>query len=114
MSQQNLYALQPNDIERDEAVKAMATTYRLYQRPDYGYGVFQELQMWYQNEWWWVARTDLCDDVCTGILESRWTLQEWVDHYKNKCKNSYGARLYPLRPKEQFRTFAIIDSLTDG
>lgn len=110
---QNLYSLGPEDIERDDAVKAMVTTYRLYLRPDYGWGVEHELQMWFQNEWWWVARTDLYDDVCTGRVEPNWTLQDWIDHYKAKCAKSYGARLKRYKIGD-FPTFAIIDQRTDG
>jgi len=101
------------DLRMSEAVAAMTTTFRLHQRPDHGWGQHTDLQMWYQNEWWWVCRTDLWDDICTGIVEQGWTLDEWIDHYKRKCAKSYGAR--PKTDKvDGFPMFAIIDALTDG
>ncbi len=111
MSHDDLY--QPNDIRRAEAIAAMTTTFRLHPRPDFGWGVHEELQMWHQNEWWWVARTDLIDDICTGRIEKDWTLDEWIAHYKAKVAKSYGARL-KRDPGRDFPCFAVIDSLTDG
>lgn len=112
MSHDLLY--RPEDLRRDDAVAAMTgTTFRIYQRPDHGWGAHNDLQMWYRNEWWWVCRTDLIDDVCTGIVEQGWTLDEWIAHYKQKCAKSYGVRP-KLNKVDGFPTFAIIDSLSDG
>lgn len=107
---QKMYKI--NDISDEEAIKAMTTTYRLHQRPDHGWGAYAEPQMWYRNEWWWLARTDLCDDVCTGRVEN-WPLDEWIKYYKDKCAKAYGARLHRYK-HDDFPTFAIIDAMTDG
>jgi len=65
---------------------------------------FNGLQIFYKDKWMDVARTDLKDDVCTTLCEVK-SKKEWVDHYKRNIQ--YGARI-----KE--KTFAVIDSISDG
>jgi hypothetical protein len=115
MSDQQPYwhaCYRPGDLRRDAAVAAMQTTYRLHPVADHGWGPRDNLQIWFRNEWHWVARTDLCDNVCTGIIEPQWTLDEWIAHYKNLCSKSYGARINDRY--DGFKTFAVIDAMTDG
>ena len=79
-----------------------------------------ELEVYYKQQWWKVARVDLMDQVCTGCGGHK-TLDEWIAYYRAKIR--FGVRLKEFTDRcrspvcshgHRFRIFAVIDSLTDG
>jgi hypothetical protein len=76
-----------------------------------GYTYAELPEIFYDNEWWEIARTDLRDDVCTSTCTDNYPE---VNELRQRLKDtvSYGARLH--RWDDGRRTFAIIDSISDG
>jgi|ERR1043165_476067 hypothetical protein len=104
------YPMRPDDL-KPEAARALfdAASFRLAPGD---YPDENRLEMFHAGEWWKVGRTDLLDDVATGLVEKK-TLEEWRKHYRAKIR--YGARFHRFRSEgKEWRVFSVIDSLTDG
>lgn len=71
----------------------------------------EELEIFHRKMWWAVARTDLLDDVCTGAIELL-NQKDMDPRIRVARRIAYGARL--KRHPDGRRTFAIIDSVSDG
>lgn len=65
----------------------------------------------YKGEKRQLGRTDLKDDVATGLC-ARKTSSEWREHYLRAAKGCYGARLHDW--KDGRLGFYVIDSWSDG
>jgi hypothetical protein len=91
------------DWSVDEAKKLISEAPIRWGEAWYGRGV--EIKV--GDEWLYLCRTDLKDDVCTGSYEDAdRSLEENRRHYLGKVR--YGARL------TEDGGFAVIDRLSDG
>jgi hypothetical protein len=59
-----------------------------------------------------LGRTDLCDDVATGLCANK-TAEEWREHYLHSAMTCYGGRISTVS-EQGTRLFSVIDSVTDG
>lgn len=71
----------------------------------YGSG-YTDPQIEHEGVWKSLCRTDLFDDVATGLCMNQ-TAEEWRRHYLEKLEDAIGVRVGENR-------FAIIDALSDG
>ena len=62
------------------------------------------IDIWYKGRWREVFRTDLKDNVGTGLCATK-TIEAWVTYYRAKIR--YGVRITAS-------SFAVIDSFSDG
>lgn len=82
-------------------------TYRLVPCHDgkaWGIKPGNRLDIKYKRRWLDVCRTDLLDDIQTGVLDTR-SQEEWIRYYRAKIR--CGVRVGRT-------TFAVIDAITDG
>lgn len=92
------------DLSINDAIRAIKSSKLRTKKVSAWNCSYNKLQIMFNGKWLNVARTDLFDDVCTGLCETK-KLAEWKNHYISRVM--YGARI-----KEN--TFAVIDSVTDG
>ena len=59
-----------------------------------------------------LGRTDLCDDVATGLCANK-TAEQWREHYLHSAMTCYGGRIRTVS-QQGTRLFSVIDSVTDG
>lgn len=104
----------PVDFTKKEALDILnKAKWRIIGQREEFFGVseyLEEVEVFYKNTWWELARTDLKDDICTGECTRRRDKKNPVGRFINACR--YGARLY--KHKDKRRTFAVIDSFSDG
>lgn len=101
-------------LSAGDGLKVMhSAKYRLRDRPKSWFGgPWNHPEIYFDGEWMDVCRTDLYDDVATGLCKNK-TLGEWIEHYTNKLRRAdLGVRV--RLHEDGRRSFAIIDAYTDG
>lgn len=103
---------EPVEIDYQEAKRIMdSAEYRLKTNPpDFAYNKeWNEPEIFHDGKWKSLCRTDLCDDVATGMCANK-TLEQWIAHYKKKL------RRWTECPSARYddHRFSVIDAITDG
>lgn len=91
------------DVPVDKVIGILRSAEMRITRDEYG---TDWPELFYNEGWRRVVRTDYCDDVCTGLCATK-TVEEWRQHYLKKAAHARLVRIGPAR-------FAIIDAMTDG
>jgi len=101
----------PVDLSRNEVIDTVTNCKMDIEIDDMG-GSYTRPKIFYNGEWYSLGRTDLMDDVATGMC-ANFSIRKWRKHYLRSARNCYGGRIRKTADGKRM-LFSIIDSFTDG